>query len=69
MACSRFSGAGYPASLAKQSSSFSEILYQKYSGVAGGMAEWLKALAAFEEDLGSDSKTHMEALNYLKLQF
>jgi hypothetical protein len=35
------------------------------SGAEEMMAQWLKALAAFQEDMGSISSTHMAAHNWL----
>lgn len=36
---------------------------------SGKMAQWLRALAALEEDLGLVPSTHMLVFNHLKLQF
>jgi hypothetical protein len=36
---------------------------------AGKMAQWLRALAVLAENLGSVSRAHMMAPNYIKLLF
>lgn len=36
---------------------------------AGEVAQWLRAMAALEENLGSIPSTRMATKNYLKLQF